>query len=1409
MTKRRKKIAIGILSAAFIMCTGMYLTGITASALGRGTVFRTDKITRTNELLSEEYKQNYAIGTDASADLYIRSYSNNGGNYPNNVLSRAFDGNFDTFWETNTVNSDTFKNTVTVEFSDTAEVDRLIFATRRDDWAKGFPKTATFSVSDDGADYTVIGTGVSEVCDNVLLYTFDRAYSFRYFRFEYTQVNTSKTQHCSASEFVFYRPEEACVQTLQNGLFTDYNYLTRDASYSKSETEDLLAQVRETAAYRLRDTVRFLSDRAESVLRGEISYDGKRELSTAKDENGNATLARHGDVAGYARNTLKMVWMGTNRQVTGICAAPGETITVFVDCADGDPLPTLNFTQQIGHWNKWYSGATVLNRGINRIPVPDLYDSSWSVATVPGGPIYLRNPYTEAEQSDSVRIYIEGGYEIPTYREGDDEAAYKRELTEYLERCESQPDTLCDVTELQGKNITLTVTATVAKQVYIDSSVSPAKACAGWDEYLRGLYAFAGVSFDPKDEHYDARGEYLNVNVRVMQPHAAAYAYTEHVGIQKGSGWETTSCQGSDFGWGMSHELGHMMDISERTRSEVTNNMWSQYNKTAQNGESARGDFTSYLAATAPDDNAGNAYTQKASDALPWWCIESRYPGYWGNLENCYRFENRAGISAASELHVYFSSLAAGTDLSYYFARIGFEWGGKAFTGYDSASEQFKAAMDAAKKSGRIKDNPLKLWYADAAFYNYYTRYGDELAIYDGSDRTEILHVVRSAGGNTLILPETDNFAHLGYEVLRGDDQSGYQVIGFTYGRTYTDAAGPESGAYYKVRAYDRALGAGAESAAVGLDEEKTVARLNGSNFTTLAAALAQATAGDTVYIVEDVYETGLTVSVNGLTILPEGKDVSVFRTGYKALFTVASGASLSIAGAQGHTVTLDGLGVSSGEPMIASAGTLTIGEGAVLQNGRTTGNGGAVRVTGGKLIVSGAVFRENAANNGGAIACETASSQVTLTGAQFTGNTSSKNGGAIVGTCTINLNDCLFRSNAAQQDGGAVCLWGGGILNVNGGIYGENEAASSGGAFWLDGKTQFARYDGAENSAVPTLTGNRAKTGGGVYTQGTNARVVTLLCVNISDNTASGGAAVCFNGTVRVGGSGGDVTIRGDLNADTVRYGQNAEVKYEGGGLTLIGGVSLAEGKRLTFTAMPQADAGKVEIAFLLAEDWGRAQPIILFPDRASALENPFSVQVYLGGEAFGFIVDEQTSAYIVGYLWKVTDGEETRFMSVGAGTQMQFPECAGMEGYRFMGWRVGDKLYQPKDVITVTDDVIAAAEYKKIYLLSFEGTAVLEAVEGERVELPDGEDKDGETFLGWVAGGKRYSGAIILSEELIALAEDGRISFRADYFSADGSVVAGEDGDYLTYIGIGVGAALVCAAAVMAIVLLRKKKK
>ena len=1065
--------------------------------------FMVEQISTSNEFLTSEYLGHYAYDTDTSKDKYIITYTNNGNNWGSNVLANAFDKNFNTFWETNIVNSNTFKNCVTISFNQSVEADRLIYATRRDDKQKGFPLTATFYISNDGQNFEKIASIDCGLNDNILLYTFDKIYTFSYFRFEYTNVNANKTQHASASEFLLLKPEEPEIVQARN-LFVDYKKSQVNPLYTT--IEDIVAlenSIKTNPIYEI-----FKDDfiRARQVLNREIIFDTEhREFSTNLQSN-SKHLKQVGNVVNYARNTLKMTWMGTNRQVTGINVSAGETITIYVEADSGDPLPSLIFTQHLGYWNKWLSGTYTLSRGANVITAPNLYDSSWSVSTLAGGPIYLVNPYTSNEQSQNVKVYIEGGEVFPVYYLGDDEADYEQELIDYVASYDSQ--TVQNITEIASDNVILTVQATRAYDYYISNSYSMLQTCNNWDEYLKGLYTFDGISFDPKDEYYKEIANYLNVNVRIMQPYAAAYAYTEHIGIQVG-GWQDIALQGSNWGWGMTHEIGHMMDIGERVVGETSNNMISNYNKCANEGTGSRENHSTITQLMAPDDvDPSQVWSKNQGNCAIWWNIESLFPGYWGKLDNLYRYGPSASGMTKAEKQVYYSSIALNIDMSYYFERYGYAFGGTMFA-ESTASQAFLDAMAQLRESGEIVENPLKFWYLDAMEYNYTSQYGDQLHIYDSNDIVNIESVNKTSAGYSIILPKpTNQIAHLGYEILEGNDATGYKVIAFTSSLLYTDTTSYTDGYVpnYKIRAYDRTLSATALSETYQIEQD-AVCVLNDVEYTSLYQAIENAVDGDTIYLIDNINETNLSINKNiTISILNDTYNIVIQRVDNNDIFVVESGATLTISGTADKCITIDGFGTSLSGRVANVKGNFNLNY-IIVQNVYTSASSPICVQQGAKTNFSNCTFINNRATNGGVFELN---GQNTFSSCTFTNNQGSYGGVFILNSGSVSFAQCTFMGNTASAMGGIGFVYGNSTFN--------NCSLSSNSAD--RGALLYMQMYGVSIFNQCTIFNNTAWTEGGtVYCNQYGSTAFNNT--NVYNNSATRGSALYLNrgsGTYNIG---------------------------------------------------------------------------------------------------------------------------------------------------------------------------------------------------------------------------------------------------------------------------------------------------
>jgi hypothetical protein len=261
----------------------------------------------------------------------------------------------------------------------------------------------------------------------------------------------------------------------------------------------------------------------------------------------------------------------------------------------------------------------------------------------------------------------------------------------------------------------------------------------------------------------------------------------------------------------------------------------------------------------------------------------------------------------------------------------------------------------------------------------------------------------------------------------------------------------------------------------------------------TLQAAAALATGGSVAAPVTIRLDAGLTIGSSSETItltsgthvrlVPDGADITISRaaSGIGSLFTVSSGASLTLEGAGGHELVIDGgseNSITATDALItlSNGGKLTMNEGAVVQNNNNTNrNSSSAGDRGGVYVGSGATFTMTGGRIEGNKAIYGAGIYVSgtfiMNGGVIQGNTSEgtppsgtgtdpMGGGIFVYLGTFNMNNGEIRNNTAVYNGGGVAIQSGTFTKTGGNVYGidnsvyPNIAGSSGAALYKFGGT-------------------------------------------------------------------------------------------------------------------------------------------------------------------------------------------------------------------------------------------------------------------------------------------------------------------------------------------------------------------
>jgi hypothetical protein len=206
------------------------------------------------------------------------------------------------------------------------------------------------------------------------------------------------------------------------------------------------------------------------------------------------------------------------------------------------------------------------------------------------------------------------------------------------------------------------------------------------------------------------------------------------------------------------------------------------------------------------------------------------------------------------------------------------------------------------------------------------------------------------------------------------------------------------------------------------------------SYYETLKAAFDELGSADTatITLLWDVEEQNITVSGNVTLTAAPGAPKIISRGGSPtgSLFTVGSGASLTLDAGYSLGLTLDGKNIPVDSPLVTvSGGALTVGGRVTLRNNNNSNNpgysyGGGVYVTDGIFNMSGGTISNNTAVSGGGSGVYASGSTFNMSGGKISGNEAANDSGGgvyVTGGSTFNMSSGEISGNTAVQGGGGV----------------------------------------------------------------------------------------------------------------------------------------------------------------------------------------------------------------------------------------------------------------------------------------------------------------------------------------------------------------------------------------------------
>ncbi len=411
-------------------------------------------------------------------------------------------------------------------------------------------------------------------------------------QFQLCLVANGNVRNITISEMKFYRTDE---------LARDIDALYMD---------DLHLELREGVTEK---TIGELQVRLDTVDPESQEYHPNREGLQKELENAKSLLEQKDLGAAITVNTKisskadgHLDFGGlSNYQPLGKVAKAGETVTIYVGGsgkANGEKTDLkLVATQHHAEASAW-SNELPLVVGRNTIEIPNITTRKGEN----GGSLYLAwNGDSNTAQKYSVRV--QGGTDIPvldvTGQTGEERRAtinaYMKKLESYVAALSSTHDTaehgtgsyserdcIFNHTEIVMQNMMYSVPASVVLSATNGDAGKMEQAIEAMEQEIDLFYQHKGLDKNGTGvHHYPAQR--LNIRYHKMFEGAFMYAGGKHIGIEFDSvgglfgitpikaDEKGTRQSGQLTGWGIAHEIGHIINNGQYAVAEITNNYYS------------------------------------------------------------------------------------------------------------------------------------------------------------------------------------------------------------------------------------------------------------------------------------------------------------------------------------------------------------------------------------------------------------------------------------------------------------------------------------------------------------------------------------------------------------------------------------------------------------------------------------------------------------------------------------------------------------------------------------------------------------------------------------------------------------------------------------------------------------------
>lgn len=655
-----------------------------------------------------------------------------------------------------------------------------------------------------------------------------------YYEFNFAQpVEAKKIQVNFASTQAFYSGGQKGPLTIAEMKF--YYYDDLEEQVKKLFKDDLRIELNQDVTI---EKIQTLVDRTNTVDEVSKEYHPNRniilnDLEYAKkilqDKNISEITTVDQNINNGRNAHLGFSFSLNDYQPLGIVAKAGDQLAIYVGTNNTNVNLEVVFTQYYPEVGAWKQVQKNLIKGQNIIAVPQIT----AMDIERGGSVYIR--YTSNQATNNpIKIRISGGQKIPVLdiHGITEEQELTNKMTTYLEELKShvagletsyaqkgetyhEATSILNSTEIVMDDVILSMPASKILQGLTngssDSSVQVKRlsnTTKAFEEMMALFYKEKGLTKNSSDPKNEWTGSRIGIRYTRMFDGAFMYAAGEHIGIGLGSvaGLMTGTLAMKEtngsytakgyFGWGIAHEIGHVIDQSGMATAEITNNIFSLLAQTADDKTPSRLESSNkYKGIYQKVTSHTTGIPSDVFVALGmYWQLHLAYDNeptltatntFYARLNTLYRNNTWGNTVDKYNTLIRFASVAAGKDLTDFFAAWGLQSNEATKTylqekGYEKETRPIYYLNDEARRYRLNGGTKLE------------TTVSANLELVTQTKQTKLTFTI--ANGQEKLL---------GYEIRRNG-----QSVGFTTDTEYIDELNALNNRVlnYEVVAYDKLL---------------------------------------------------------------------------------------------------------------------------------------------------------------------------------------------------------------------------------------------------------------------------------------------------------------------------------------------------------------------------------------------------------------------------------------------------------------------------------------------------------------------------------------------------------------------------------------------------------------------------